>query len=207
MNSCRALPNGFSALLCVLVLLSACGGQSPVREGSTAPVTPEGTTPVPALDRPATAAPALPAGGIESPTPPPATPIDIQGGGQGTALPPAHPVFLEPVPTPGSGTARVPEELLKAIVQDLAARTGTDPASIDVVQAEAVVWSDGSLGCPRPGLMYTQALEEGYRVVLRAAGQEFDYHAAQSGHFFLCGGHPLRPSAVPGAEPGLSPDQ
>jgi hypothetical protein len=37
-----------------------------------------------------------------------------------------------------------------------------------VVQAEAVTWPDGALGCPEPGIVYTQALVPGYWVVVEA---------------------------------------
>ena len=40
-------------------------------------------------------------------------------------------------------------------------------ADLKVLSAEAVTWSDGSLGCPEPGMMYTQALVPGYRVQIR----------------------------------------
>jgi hypothetical protein len=35
-------------------------------------------------------------------------------------------------------------------------------------------------------MQYTQALVRGYRVILRAGGQTFDYHATANGHFVLC---------------------
>jgi hypothetical protein len=30
------------------------------------------------------------------------------------------------------------------------------------------VWNDGSLGCPEPGMMYTQALVNGYWLIIEA---------------------------------------
>ena len=55
-----------------------------------------------------------------------------------------------------------------------------------MLSAEAVTWSDGSLGCPQPGMMYTQALVPGYRVRIQAGGQVLDYHAGRSGQPALC---------------------
>ena len=40
-----------------------------------------------------------------------------------------------------------------------------------IVRAEPVVWNDGSLGCPEPGMMYTQALLNGYWVIIDARGK------------------------------------
>lgn len=65
-----------------------------------------------------------------------------------------------------------------AAVTDAAARAGVDPDAITVLVAERVEWSDGSLGCPEPGMMYTQAIVPGYRVVLDAAGDQLHYHGA-----------------------------
>ncbi len=81
---------------------------------------------------------------------------------------------------------QVPLELFNAIVADAATRAGVQPAAFTVIAASAVTWSDGSLGCPEPGMMYTQALVSGYRVILEAAGTEYDYHADQRSNFSLC---------------------
>jgi hypothetical protein len=64
-------------------------------------------------------------------------------------------------------------------VEDLAEAEGVDPADIEVVVAERVTWRDGSLGCPRPGEMYTQALQPGYRIVLSLDGEEIAYHGRE----------------------------
>jgi len=63
-------------------------------------------------------------------------------------------------------------------IQDAADRAGVDRADIEVVTNEAVTWSDGSLGCPEEGQFYTQALVEGYRIVVEAGTETFEYHGA-----------------------------
>jgi hypothetical protein len=95
---------------------------------------------------------------------------------------------VPPQPTAGQGGAsgEVPEAKIALAVADLAQRTGVDPAAVTVVSAEAVEWSDGSLGCPQPGMAYLQVITPGYRLVLAAGGQEYNYHAAVEGEFFLC---------------------
>ena len=80
----------------------------------------------------------------------------------------------------------VPGELLVEIQSDLAHRLDIDPAAIEVVTVKPVTWRDGSLDCPEPGMSYLQVLVEGYQILLRAAGQEFDYRAAEEGYFKLC---------------------
>ena len=76
--------------------------------------------------------------------------------------------------------------MLDAIVADAAAQTGIDEAEIEVIRAEQVTWNDGSLGCPEPGMLYTQALVEGYHVVLDVDGEELDYRADAAGRFRIC---------------------
>lgn len=101
----------------------------------------------------------------------------------------------EPAPSlpPAAGTntrsRTMPADLqsiIDAATQDAALRMSIDSGAIEVRRAEHVTWSDGSLGCPAPGMQYTQALVPGYRVILRAGGQALDYHAAANGHLVLC---------------------
>lgn len=78
------------------------------------------------------------------------------------------------------------DERVRAAAADLAERTGTDPAQVRVVQFRAVTWPDGSIGCPEPGMSYTQALVDGYRLILQADGAQYHYHAAGEGDLVLC---------------------
>ena len=55
-----------------------------------------------------------------------------------------------------------------------------------ILRAQPVVWNDGSLGCPEPGMMYTQALVNGYWVVIEADGQTYDFRVGRDGSFRLC---------------------
>jgi hypothetical protein len=85
----------------------------------------------------------------------------------------------------------VPEAILDAILADAAQRSGVEADDIAVTRAESVTWSDGSLDCPEPGMSYTQALVDGYHVVLDAGGEELDYRVTAAGSFVLCeGGRP-----------------
>lgn len=96
---------------------------------------------------------------------------------------------LEVVPPespPAPSTGEVPAELLERIRADAAGRLQVEPASLAVVRAESVTWNDGSLGCGRPGEVYTPAPEAGYWVVLEAGGAQLDYRARAKGYFFLC---------------------
>jgi hypothetical protein len=111
------------------------------------------------------------------------------GGGEqdmpGTTPPSGQPPERVPEETP-LVTGEVPEEVLNPIMADVAERAGAEPAEIEVVRGQSVTWNDGSLGCPKPGMFYTQALVDGYWVVLSYQGQEFDYRVNEGGAFFLC---------------------
>ncbi len=79
-----------------------------------------------------------------------------------------------------------PAEMIEAALDDAANRSTTARADIKMTSAEAVTWPDGSLGCPKPGMMYTQALVAGYRIVLQAGEQTLNYHAMSRGKPVFC---------------------
>lgn len=110
-------------------------------------------------------------------------------GGDPDGSPPGSPEDT----MPGRGTEGampdqpegIPNEVWTRIVDQISGRAdATDVPS--VVTAEAVTWSDGSLGCPEPGSVYTQALVPGYLVVLELDGEELEFHASESGEVILC---------------------
>lgn len=78
------------------------------------------------------------------------------------------------------------EDLVADVIDEAAAGAGVDASQVQVVAAEAVIWSDGSIGCPEPGMMYTQALVPGYRVVVEVDGEALHFHAAETGGFRFC---------------------
>jgi hypothetical protein len=115
---------------------------------------------------------------------------------------PYTPPRVEPTVPATSGEA--PPELVDQMVDDLADKLSIERQSITVVSAEAVTWNDGSLGCPKPGEFYTQALVPGYRVILEASGKQVNYHASEKGYFFRCETSLPGQKQVPG---GSTPSQ
>jgi hypothetical protein len=108
-----------------------------------------------------------------------------------------------PVPTSTPQMSRVesqmPEAILGPILKEAAKLASVPPQELVIVRAEAVVWNDGSLGCPEPGMQYTQSLINGYWVMIKAAGQTYDFRVDRGGSFRLCPegrGHPPLPSDV-----------
>lgn len=77
-------------------------------------------------------------------------------------------------------------EQIETAVADAAAHFDVEPGDIEVVTAEAVTWPDGAIGCPEPDMMYTQALVDGYRIVLAVDGDEVAYHGEDGGEPRRC---------------------
>jgi hypothetical protein len=80
----------------------------------------------------------------------------------------------------------VPVELFLDAAEQAAAIAAVPVDQVSLVRAAAVTWNDGSLGCPEPGQMYTQALVPGFWLVLVAGGNEFDFRASERGEVKLC---------------------
>ena len=85
-----------------------------------------------------------------------------------------------------SNSTELVDQRVTAARADAARRSGLPPAQVQLVKAEPVTWSDGSLGCPRPGMLYTQALVPGYRVQLRVGSEVWNYHGSEQGALVLC---------------------
>ncbi len=148
--------------LTIALGLGACGTETDTTDpGATttsdaAPTTDDGTA---TDDAPTTEEPSV--------TPLPTDPADPTNG---TALPTG--------PVSDDVIAR---DDVQAAIADLAEREGVDAAQVSVAGFHSVTWNDGSIGCPQPGMMYTQALVPGHLLVLELDGQLFSYHSADRG--------------------------
>lgn len=107
------------------------------------------------------------------------------------ASPPALAPGAQTVPTvprskPGMPAEWTLEKAVQAAREDAAARSPNTAVTLEVLGAEAVTWPDASIGCPAPGMVYTQALVPGFRIRLRGPLGEMDYHASTRGGLILC---------------------
>jgi hypothetical protein len=100
-------------------------------------------------------------------------------GGQPSMTPSSTSSSSSGPASPGSG----PAEKAKA---DLMKRLGVEAAQVTVVSSDEVTWPDGSLGCPEPGMHYTQMLVPGNRTVLQVGGKQYEYHSGGQRAPFLC---------------------
>lgn len=94
-----------------------------------------------------------------------------------------------PPPADDSGSLLPGDDIPQAVLgamADLATHLGISSDVIDWVSYEEVVWPDGSLGCPLPGMAYTQALVNGSLIVFEVDGVRYEYHGAKGNPPFLC---------------------
>jgi hypothetical protein len=95
-------------------------------------------------------------------------------------------------------TAEVSRQTTEAI-QDLSGRLGIPSGEVQSVSETRVTWRDGSLGCPKEGMMYTQALVKGTLMVLRVDGRDYQYHSGQGRASFYCE-NPVSPAPKSSAD-------
>jgi hypothetical protein len=79
-----------------------------------------------------------------------------------------------------------PQALIEKAKADLAQRLSVSDTQISLVKIDQVIWSDASLGCPQAGMTYAQAQVSGYLILLKYAGDEFEYHTNIHGNIFYC---------------------
>lgn len=95
-------------------------------------------------------------------------------------------VLPTPLPTRPVDPATMGAELQSVVtsaVRDLGSRVDGD---VDVMLARPETFPDGSVGCPRPGQVVTQAQVEGYRILLRQGDRVWLYTAAAGQEPGLC---------------------
>ena len=83
---------------------------------------------------------------------------------------------------------------------DLATRLQVPLEEINIIERTEKTWPDGSMGCPRPGMQYTQSLVEGSLLVLEVQGTRYNYHAGGGRDYFLCPKLAVAPGITRGAD-------
>jgi len=120
------------------------------------------------------------------------TALVLAGCGGGDTAPVPQPQPLPSDQLPPFSTAAVITSLdgltaeIELAIADAAERFGVDPMEVAVAGALRVTWSNGAIGCPEDGMMYTEALVEGYLLTLEVDGVRHAYHGAEGDDPFLC---------------------
>jgi len=93
-----------------------------------------------------------------------------------------------PLPSGGTVTQDLPADnpVAQALVGELAAQLGIAASEVTVRAARGVTWGDASLGCPMPGLAYTQALVDGAQVVMDVGSVRYDYRTDGGSRIVWC---------------------
>ncbi|MGE5223519.1 MAG: hypothetical protein ACM3PY_13870 [Omnitrophica WOR_2 bacterium] len=97
-----------------------------------------------------------------------------------TTAPTSRPTITEPSATP----THIPVDLTpaqRAAEQALSKDKGIPIEQIQLTSTEAVQWPDGCLGVVIPGVMCTQQIVDGFRIILSANGKQYEYHTNQDG--------------------------
>lgn len=193
---------GMLITLFVTLLLVACGPSTPTAESTAAPAqlapTAEPAAALPTVSQPGE--PLTPTSPVATEQPYPVE-LPVVAGDGGYPAPPPSGGQAEPYPgtRPTELTAEM-QKLVDAATADLSTATGAAADAIALVSLEPITWSDGSLGCPAPDMMYTQALVDGYLLQLETGGQVYDYHTAGTSSFVRCeAGRPASFGTVDGS--------
>ena len=76
-------------------------------------------------------------------------------------------------PVPGSVEAKVAQALGKKI--------GVDASKLMLTAKAAQEWPDSALGCPAPGMMYSQVVTPGFKLTYSNGAKTYEVHTDQSG--------------------------
>lgn len=173
---------GFLNVIGAVLILAGCMSAAPPSNSeSPLPVEPDGGigTSTSVVDAPVVEAADSPLA-VPAPAETPAAAGD-HGANNETASEDTMSGAVQGVPVTG-----IPQVLLSNVLADASQRSGLPAEQLVVTRAESTTWNDGSMGCPEPGMMYTQALVDGYRIVVQAGDQAIDYRAGSNGTWRIC---------------------
>ena len=115
-------------------------------------------------------------------------------GCSSTATPAATPPAVsEEIPMPMNMNRQI--QVARA---DLSERLGVEPGQVILSGAQPVTWRSGALGCPEPGMMYTQALVPGAVIYLKVDETMHAYHARVASEPFYCPRERVEPPVAEG---------
>lgn len=87
---------------------------------------------------------------------------------------------------PAQGAIDLPSSIVDPVVDEIARVAGVATSDVVVLSGEAVTFPNGGLGCPEPGMAYTQVQVDGYKIVAVASGTTYDYRGTGVGTFRRC---------------------
>ena len=180
----------------MIVGVAGCGQMMSSLPAETTP-TPRSGTPV---DGAVVATAAVePTSALEAESSPPSTGPSEEAppSAVGTPAPLGTAVLISPTQVIQEGTMPISPTIpspsnpaLQGLVmqakEDLARRLSIEVDQIELIEVSAVVWPDGGLGCPQPGMVYTQVQHDGSLIRLRVGKRIYNYHSGGGRAPFLC---------------------
>ena len=118
-----------------------------------------------------------------------ATPVDTETPLDNISSPVAPPNQGDTTQVPPSQSTPIAsglESLIEKATEDLSQRLSISITQISLVEMTEVEWSDSSLDCPQPGMDYLQVITPGYRIVLEASGNRYEYHSNRDAYIIYC---------------------
>lgn len=94
------------------------------------------------------------------------------------------PSTVEEQPTQQPTPTHLPVDLTpaqRAAIESLTEKLNLSADKIKLISTEAVTWPNGCLGIVRMGVLCTQAQVEGFKIVLEANGQKYEFHTNRDG--------------------------
>jgi hypothetical protein len=79
------------------------------------------------------------------------------------------------------------QQVVQIAIADLAQKLQISADQISLSSMESVTWPDASLGCPKRGVAYIQALTPGFKLILGANGKSYPYHTDENETVVFCG--------------------
>ena len=76
--------------------------------------------------------------------------------------------------------------MVQLALADAVSHLGVTAQQLHLDQVEPRQWPDSSLGCPRPGMMYSQIVTPGYLIIISGAGKNLEYHTDTASRVVLC---------------------
>ncbi|HZB94978.1 MAG TPA: hypothetical protein VE268_03365 [Herpetosiphonaceae bacterium] len=68
------------------------------------------------------------------------------------------------------------------VAQALSKKTGVDTSKLVLTAKDALDWPDSALGCPAPGMMYSQIVTPGFKLVYSDGAKTYEVHTDRSGN-------------------------
>lgn len=78
-------------------------------------------------------------------------------------------------------SSKIPEKVVDSVRQEISKRDRTDASQLKVMEATPKSWPDGCLGLAKPDEICTQALVEGWRIVMSDKEKSWTYRTDATG--------------------------